>query len=137
MLFNFSYYKYYHQNYMACFHQSLRPGDMCMCKEHTTYPTFRSLSLNRSFLIYLIFTFIWPRFCICANRLCIGESYWDCEGKSIEVFTFTFQRLLQQNCTLCLWIDVSCSKISSSSTLPTLCSLQQLKAGLLIYKDLL
>ena len=78
-----------------------------------------------------------PRVWISANRLCMGESHQDCEGKPIEGFTLTFQRLLHQNCALYLWIRMSCSKLSCSFPLPILPSLQQFIIWLFRYEDLL
>lgn len=124
----------------ACLYQSLRLGDRHMCKEHAAYTTSgfqSSLSLNLGFLVYSTFTFVQTRLCICANRLCLGESHRDCEGKPIEGFTLMFQKLLYQNCALYLWIDILCSKTSCSLPLPILPSLQQLIIWLFIYKDIL
>lgn len=94
-----------------------------------------SLSLNLNFLIYSTFTFMQPRLCIPANRFCLGESHWDCEGKPIEGFTLTFQRV-QHLCSTSMK-DIPCSKNSCSFPLFILPSLQQFKIWLFMYEDLL
>lgn len=78
-----------------------------------------------------------PRVWISANRLCMGESHRDCEGKPIEGFTLTFQRLLHQSCALYLWTRMYNSKIICSFPLPILPSLQQFVTWLFRYEDLL